>query len=117
MPITNVINNLSYVAISIASGVLAIQGFISIGMISSFLLYSWQFFRPFVDIANIYNNFQTAVAGAERILDIFDQKPEPQDMINAILLHTLGDCKSRKSTKTEKRAKEKEAVKREYRYL
>lgn len=76
MPITNVINNLSYVAISVVSGILAIQGYISIGMISSFLLYVRQFSRPFLDIANIYNNFQTAVAGAERILDIMDEAPE-----------------------------------------
>ena len=59
MPLTNVINNLSYVAISVVSGILALNGLISIGMISSFLLYTRQFSRPFVDIANIYNNFQT----------------------------------------------------------
>lgn len=86
MPLTNVINNLSYVAISIVSGVLAVNGYISIGMISSFLLYVRQFTRPFVDIANIYNNFQTAVAGAERILDIMDESPEPEDAPDALPL-------------------------------
>lgn len=86
MPITNVINNLSYVAISVVSGILAIKGYISIGMISSFLLYVRQFSRPFLDIANIYNNFQTAVAGAERILDILDEPPEPQDAPDALSL-------------------------------
>lgn len=86
MPLTNVINNLSYVAISILSGVLAARGTISIGMISSFLLYVRQFSRPFVDIANIYNNFQTAVAGAERIIDILDEEPEPQDAPGALPL-------------------------------
>lgn len=86
MPVTNVINNLSYVAISIVSGMLAVNGYISIGMISSFLLYVRQFSRPFVDIANIYNNFQTAVAGAERILDILDENPEPKDAADALPL-------------------------------
>lgn len=86
MPVTNVINNLSYVAISIASGILAVKEYISIGMISSFLLYVRQFSRPFVDIANIYNSFQTAVAGAERILDIMDETPEPQDRQDALHL-------------------------------
>lgn len=86
MPLTNVINNLSYVAISIVSGVLAVKGYISIGMISSFLLYVRQFSRPFVDIANIYNNFQTAVAGAERVLDILDETPEPEDASDALSL-------------------------------
>lgn len=86
MPVTNVINNLSFVAISIVSGLMAVRGRISIGMISSFLLYVRQFSRPFVDIANIYNNFLTAVAGAERILDIIDEKPEPQDAADALPL-------------------------------
>lgn len=86
MPLMNVINNLSYVGISIVSGILAVHGSFSIGMISSFLLYVRQFSRPFVDIANIYNNFQTAVAGAERILDILDETPEPQDAPDALPL-------------------------------
>lgn len=86
MPLTNVINNLGYVSIAVASGVLAAQGLISVGMISSFLLYSKQFTRPFVDIANIYNNFQTAVAGAERIFRILDETPEPEDGPGALPL-------------------------------
>jgi ATP-binding cassette subfamily B protein len=79
MPITGVINNLSYVAIAVAGGLMAANGMIGIGTIASFLLYSRQFSRPFVDIANIYNNFQTAVAGAERIFQVLDEEPEPAD--------------------------------------
>lgn len=90
MPLTNVINNLSYVAVSIASGILTVQGYLTIGMISSFLLYVRQFVRPFADIANIYNNFQTAVAGAERILDIIDETPEPADAPDALPLTAPG---------------------------
>jgi len=83
MPITNVINNLSFVAVSVASGLLAVQGAITVGTISSFLLYIRQFTRPFVEIANIFNNFQTAVAGAERIFEILDEPPEPPDAPDA----------------------------------
>ncbi|MCI8544213.1 ABC transporter ATP-binding protein [Acetatifactor aquisgranensis] len=83
MPMTNVINNLIYVLIAIVSGVMALEGKLTVGEISSFLLYSRQFARPFVDIANIYNNFQTAVAGAERILEILDEKCEPEDAADA----------------------------------
>jgi ATP-binding cassette subfamily B multidrug efflux pump len=86
MPITNVINNLSFVAISVLSGMLAAGGAIEIGMISSFLLYIRQFSRPFVEIANIYNNFQTAVAGAERVFEIMDEQPEPEDVPEALPL-------------------------------
>ena len=79
MPLTNVINNLNFVIVAVVSGILAAYGRISVGLISSFLLYSRQFSRPFVDIANIYNNFQTAVAGAERIFEILEEEPEPAD--------------------------------------
>ncbi len=86
MPLTNVVNNLSFVAVSVVSGLMAIHGYITVGMISSFLLYTRQFSRPFVDIANIYNNFQTAVAGAERLFEIVDEPPEPQDGPDALPL-------------------------------
>ena len=86
MPITNVINNLNFVLIATISGLLAAGGYIGVGMISSFLLYSKQFARPFVDIANIYNNFQTAVAGAERVFAIFDEAEEPKDKEDAFPL-------------------------------
>ena len=80
MPLMNVINNLLYVAISVLSGILFVSGKISdIGLVTSFLLYVRQFTRPFVDIANIYNNFQTAVAGAERVFEILDEQSEPPD--------------------------------------
>lgn len=83
MPMTNVINNLTYVLIAIVSGLMALEGKLTVGEISSFLLYSRQFSRPFVEIANIYNNFQTAVAGAERILEIMDESCEPEDVDGA----------------------------------
>ena len=86
MPVTNVINNLNYIGLAVTSGVLAANGVISIGLISSFLLYSRQFTRPFVEIANIYNSFQSAVAGAERIFEIFDEQKEPEDVPGALPL-------------------------------
>lgn len=79
MPAANVINNVSFVAISVISANLAIQGVLSVGLITSFLLYIRQFSRPFVEISNIYNNLQTAIAGAERIFEITDTLPEPAD--------------------------------------
>ena len=84
MPLTNVINNLSFINVAIAGGLMAAQGLIGPGMISSFLLYSRQFNRPFVDMANIYNTLQSAVAGAERVFEIMDETPEPADAEGAL---------------------------------
>ncbi len=87
MPTMNVINNLCYVGIAVCSGVLFVNGkILDIGIITSFLLYVRQFTRPFVEIANIYNNFQTAVAGAERVFEIMDEEPEPEDKADALTL-------------------------------
>lgn len=87
MPLMNVINNLCYVAIAVFSGVLFVNGSITdIGLVTSFLLYVRQFTRPFVEIANIYNQFQTAVAGAERVFEILDEETEPADKKDAVSL-------------------------------
>ena len=60
MPITNVINNLCYLSVSVFSALMYLRGSITdIGMITSFLLYVRQFTRPFMEVANIYNSFQT----------------------------------------------------------
>ena len=86
MPVTNVINNLSYVLLSIASGLLAVRGRITVGMITSFLLYQRQFTRPFADIATTYNSFLSAIAGAERVFDVMEAEPEPADKPDALPL-------------------------------
>ena len=86
MPLTNVINNLNFVIVAVISGILAVYGRISVGLISSFLLYSRQFSRPFVDIANIYNNFQTAVAARNVSLKSWREEPEPVDTPDALPL-------------------------------
>lgn len=97
MPLMNVINNLLYVAVSVLCGVLFVVGRISdIGLVTSFLLYVRQFTRPFVEIANIYNNFQTAVAGAERVFEILDEQLEPPDKAGALSLRSpRGDIELR----------------------
>lgn len=97
MPLMNVINNLLYVVMSVLCGVLFVNGRITdIGLVTSFLLYVRQFTRPFVEIANIYNNFQTAVAGAERVFEILDEQPEPSDREDTVgLEHPRGDIELR----------------------
>ena len=76
MPLMNVINNLCFIMLSVAGGLMVLKGYLTVGIISSFLLYAKQFTRPLNEIANIYNTLQTAVAGAERIFEIFDEPIE-----------------------------------------
>ncbi|MDR0397172.1 MAG: ABC transporter ATP-binding protein/permease [Oscillospiraceae bacterium] len=86
MPLMNVINNLSLTFIAYAGSTLALSGMISIGVIASFVTYSRQFIRPLNDVANIYNTLQTAVAGAERVFEMFDEAEETPDAPDAATL-------------------------------
>ncbi len=63
------------------------RGF-DVGGLAAFLQYSRQFGRPINDMATLYNSIQAAIAGAERIFEIIDEKPEPADAPDAIELRS-----------------------------
>ncbi|MFC4319946.1 ABC transporter ATP-binding protein [Litchfieldia salsa] len=75
----NMLNNLSFAVIAAIGGILAINGFISIGVIVIFAEYSRQFTRPLNDLANQFNTLLSAVAGAERVFEVIDEKEEASD--------------------------------------
>lgn len=75
-PVMNVINNISFVIIAAFGGYFAINGVISIGVISAFIVYAKQFGRPIDELAQIYGQIQTAIAGAERVFAIMDVESE-----------------------------------------
>lgn len=79
MPLINVINNFGFAVVALLGGVLAVNNMITIGIIASFISYSKQFVRPLNDIANIFNTLQSALAGAERVFEVLDQKEEVED--------------------------------------
>lgn len=75
-PVMNVINNVGFVIIAAFGGYFAVNGVISIGIISAFIVYAKQFGRPIDELAQIYGQIQTAIAGAERVFAIIDQPRE-----------------------------------------
>ena len=79
MPLINVINNFGFAIIALLGGILAVNNMITIGIIASFISYSKQFVRPLNDIANIFNTLQSALAGAERVFEVLDEKEEIED--------------------------------------
>lgn len=82
MPIINSISNFGYVGICILGAVLAIDGKMTIGNIQAFMQYTDQFTRPIGQSANMLNLVQGAVAAAERIFEILDEKEEEPDKKN-----------------------------------
>ena len=75
-PVMNMLNNISFVAVAVFGGYLAIKGMITVGVISAFIVYSRQFSRPIMELSQLYGQIQTAIAGAERIFEILDEKKE-----------------------------------------
>lgn len=74
-----IMNNLSHVAYALSAalgGILAIKGVLSPGEIVAFLQYIRSFTQPISNITQQFNNAFMALAGAERIFEIIDQKPE-----------------------------------------
>jgi ATP-binding cassette, subfamily B, multidrug efflux pump len=60
-------------------GYLVFVGSLSVGILTAFLIYVQQFFRPIQLASQVYTQAQAAVAGAERIYNILDEEPEPED--------------------------------------
>ena len=75
-PIMNCIGNIGFVVIAAFGGYFAIHGLISVGIISAFIVYAKQFSRPINEIAHIYGQLQTAIAGAERVFMVLDETIE-----------------------------------------
>ena len=75
-PVMNVINNVGFVIIAAFGGYFALRGDISIGIISAFIVYAKQFGRPIDEIAQVYGQIQTAIAGAERVFAMIDEPRE-----------------------------------------
>lgn len=82
-PMVNFINNLSLSLVSVFGALLFLAGQMSIGNISSFILYSRKFSGPINEAANIVAELQSALAAAERVFSMMDEIPEPLDKENA----------------------------------
>lgn len=86
MPILNSISNIAYVFVCIVGGYLTTQGMLTIGGIQSFIQYVRQFTQPLLQVSNIANIFQQAVASAERVFEFLDEKEEDPETENPLIM-------------------------------
>ena len=86
MPVMQNLGTLNYVLVTIAGALLAIFRGFDVGGLAAFLQYSRQFGRPVNELASLYNSIQAALAGAERIFEVIDEKPETPDLPEAVEL-------------------------------
>ncbi len=93
-PSVNFINNLSLSLVSVLGAILYLFHSISLGNLSSFVLYSRKFSGPINEAANILSELQSATAAAERIFRLIDEAPEAADAPDALeLTDVRGDVR------------------------
>lgn len=80
-PVIGNIGNLQFVLTAVLGGFLSVQGIggITLGVMASYLQFTKSFTQPFMQVAQQFNSIVMALAGAERIFDLIDEKPEADE--------------------------------------
>lgn len=79
LPISLIINNVGYIALSVFGAYLIIQGSLSIGGFLAFLLYGQMLNSPLSSIASSMNQVQSGFSSVERVFEILDVEEESND--------------------------------------
>ena len=85
-PLLMVLSNVDLAIVAALGGWMVIRGMVTVGVVATFLIYTRRFFEPLFSLADLYNSIQAALAGAERVFEIMDQKPGINDREKAISL-------------------------------
>jgi len=88
-PLVNVMATLGIAVVAGFGGWLVITGAITVGLVATFINYARNFVQPLRQLAELFNSIQTALAGAERVFEIIDEKPEITDKPDAKLLKEI----------------------------
>jgi ATP-binding cassette, subfamily B, multidrug efflux pump len=78
-PAIDVLSTLATAVVIGYGGYLVVTGSLTVGLLTAFLIYVQQFFRPIQLASQVYTQAQAALAGGERIYNILDEEPEPPD--------------------------------------
>lgn len=89
-PVINFAKNIGYVFICVIAGYFIIDGKMSLGTITAFMVYSNLFMQPIVDLSNIINNLQSSLASAERVFEIIDCEEEVPDTVKTSIDRAKG---------------------------
>ena len=91
-PAIDVLSTLATAVVIGYGGYLVLTGTLTVGLLTAFLIYVQQFFRPIQLASQVYTQGQAALAGAERIYNILDEESEPPDPPGA---RELGEIEGR----------------------
>ena len=85
-PLMGIFSNANIAILAGLGGWMIIRGWATVGTILTFYNYSRRFAGPLRQLGDLYNQIQSALAGAERVFELLDQVPEIQDTPEAIVL-------------------------------
>ena len=88
-PSTRFVNSMVYAAVGLTGAIAAVGGSITVGGLSCFLSYANQYTKPFNEISGVIAELQNALACAERLFDLIEQKPQTPDAENAAVLENV----------------------------
>jgi len=88
-PLMGVFSNANIAVLIGLGGWMALRGLATVGTIATFITYSRRFAGPLRQLGNLYNQVQSAIAGAERVFQVLDEQPEIEDGPDAIPLEAI----------------------------
>lgn len=88
-PLMGIMSNANVAILAGLGGWMTLRGLATVGTIASFYTYSRRFAAPLRQLGDLYNQLQSALAGAERIFGLLDEKPELPDDPEAVELERV----------------------------
>jgi ATP-binding cassette subfamily B multidrug efflux pump len=89
LPSIDFLNTLATAGVMAYGGYLAVTGAVTVGVVTAFLLYVQQFFRPIQILSQFYTQAQSAMAGLDRIFQLLDEPVTLQDAPDAVTMPPL----------------------------
>ena len=78
-PTTRFVNSTVYAAVCLVGGFTVIGGGMTVGGLTAILSYATQYAKPFNEISGVVAELQNAIVCAQRIFELIDEQPEPDD--------------------------------------
>ncbi|HDQ73535.1 MAG TPA: ABC transporter ATP-binding protein [Chloroflexi bacterium] len=88
-PLMGILSNANIAILAGLGGWMVIQGWATVGVIATFYAYSRRFAAPLRHLGNLYNQLQSAIAGAERVFEVMDTEAELTDEDDALALDAV----------------------------
>jgi len=74
-PAINLLGRFTTALVLLFGGYLVVRGQLTLGLLTSFVLYLRQFFEPMQDLSQFYNVFQAAGAALEKLAGVIEERP------------------------------------------